>query len=289
MSLDDLAADAPVVTCEWLLEHLDDPRVVVAEISQEADPSGYLAGHVPGARGWWWKDVVWDDHEREFPEPAEMAARLGELGVADGQHLVLYAPRNQFATYCYWVMTELCGLDRVHVLDGGKQRWQHLDYPLVQAAATVRPGTRTATAAARDDRSRIRRDTLLAAVTEGTAPRLVDARSEEEYAGRRVKPGPGLDHGAERHGRIPGAVSLPYSELFADDGSFRTAEELRERFARVGAGPQQADDVVAYCRLGHRGSLVWFVTTRLLGWDHVRVYDGSWTEWGSMVGVPVER
>jgi thiosulfate/3-mercaptopyruvate sulfurtransferase len=104
-----------------------------------------------------------------------------------------------------------------------------------------------------------------------------------------VKPGTGFDHGAERHGHIPGAVNLPYERFLADDGSFRSADELRALFEEIEAAPDQIDDLVAYCRLGHRGSLVWFVATQVLGYDHVRVYDGSWTEWGSMVGAPVER
>ncbi|HSK22940.1 MAG TPA: rhodanese-like domain-containing protein [Egicoccus sp.] len=281
--------DGPLVSCEWLRDHLDDPAVVVAEIAQEADQAGYAEGHVPGAQGWYWKDVAWDTYEREFPMPELLAQRLGERGVGDDDHLVLYGIRNQFATYCYWVMTEMCGFSNVHVLDGGKVRWQHLGLPLTTDVPAAQPTRRTVRRPDRRDRSRVRRDELLAALRDGSAPRLLDARYEEEYDGRRVKPGTGFDHGAERHGHIPGAVNLPYERFLTDDGSFRSPDELRALFEQVDAAPDQTDDLVAYCRLGHRGSLVWFVATQVLGYDHVRVYDGSWTEWGSMVGVPVER
>lgn len=281
--------DQPLVTCEWLRDHLDDPSVVVAEIAQESDQASYREGHVPGAQGWYWKDVVWDTYEREFPTPELLAQRLAERGVGDDQHLVLYGIRNQFATYCYWVMTEMCGFQNVHVLDGGKVRWQQLAYPLTAEEPQVTAAQRRVPRPDRRDRSRVRRDELLRALEQGSVPRLLDARYEEEYDGRRVKPGTGFDHGAERHGHIPGAVNLPYEQFLADDGSFRPTEQLQALFEQVEAAPGQADDVVAYCRLGHRGSLVWFVATQLLDYDHVRVYDGSWTEWGSLVGVPVER
>lgn len=280
---------APLVTCEWLRDHLDDPSVVVAEIAQEPDQAPYHEGHVPGAQGWYWKAFVWDTHEREFATPDLLARRLGERGVGDDDRLVLYGIRNQFATYCYWVLTELCGFTNVQVLDGGKVRWQHLGYPLTRDVPATTPASRSVPQPARRDLSRVRRDELLAALRTGAAPRLLDARYEEEYDGRRVKPGTGFDHGAERHGHIPGAVNLPYERFLAEDGSFRPADELRALLTEAGAAADQSDDVVAYCRLGHRGSLVWFVATQILGEAHVRVYDGSWTEWGSLVGAPVER
>lgn len=282
--------DAPLVTCEWLLEHLDDDDVVIAEVAQEPDQEDYVAGHIPGAQGWYWKDVVWDTYEREFPEPEVLARRLGERGLSNGKRLVLYGQRNQFACYCYWVMTELCGFTQVSVLDGGKVAWQWRGLPMTTAIPEVLPAHLSIPPGGRRDRSRVRRDELLAALRNGTAPRLLDARYEEEYDGRRVKPGTGLDHGAERHGHIPGAVNVPYYRFLSpEDGTFRPTDELRALFEEAEATPEKAGEVVAYCRLAHRGSLVWFVATQLLGYDHLRVYDGSWTEWGSMVGVPVER
>ncbi len=279
----------PIVQPEWLVEHLDDPSVVVAEVEIEKDRPDYTSGHIPGAQGWYWKDVAWDDLERQFPQPDVMARRLAERGVGDDTTLVVYGERNQFATYVYWIATELCGLSNVHVLDGGKKGWRALGQPLTTDETVGTPVERTIPDWPRNDRSRIHRETLLAALGE-TPPRLLDARVEEEYDGRRVKAGTGLDHGATRHGHIPGARNLVY-ERFMDPetGRFRSREELAGLFAEFEATPQQTDDVVAYCRLGHRASMVWFVATQLLGYDHLRVYDGSWTEWGSLVGVPVEK
>ncbi len=279
----------PLVTAEWLREHLDDEDLVLVEVDQEPDMARYLSGHVPGAHGWYWKDVVWDSFEREFPTPQQLARSLGELGVGDDATLVLYGERNQYAIYCYWVMTEMCGFERVHVLDGGKTVWEHRGYGFVDDVPQIVPTTRSVPTTERRDRSRIRRDELLDALR-STPPRLVDARYEEEYDGRRVKPGTGFDHGAERRGHIPGARNVPYESFFSsEDGRFLPPDELRAIFEQVDATPEQADEVVAYCRLGHRASLVWFVATQLLGFENLRVYDGSWTEWGSMVGVPVER
>lgn len=281
--------DGPLVAADWLLDHLDDDRVVVAEVTQEADKESYRAGHLPGAQGWYWKEIVWNPLQREFQTPARLAEVLGTFGVGDDRHLVLYGERNQYAIYCYWVMTELCGFSQVHVLDGGKVGWKYLDFPMTTEVPRVAATRRRAPRGRRFDGSRIRRDELLAALA-GTPPRLLDARYAEEYDGKRVKPGTGFDHGAERYGHIPGAVNIPYERFLSDeDGRFRSTEELQALFEEVDASPERAGEVVAYCRLGHRASLVWFVATQLLGYDHVRIYDGSWTEWGSLVGVPVER
>jgi thiosulfate/3-mercaptopyruvate sulfurtransferase len=279
-----------LITAEQLLDDLDVPSLRVVEVTPEPVLEDYLRGHIPGAQAWYWKDVVWDDLSREFPTPPVLAQRLGELGIGDGTTLVLYARRNQYAIYCAWVLGELCGFADVRVLDGGKTVWERRGFPMTTDAPLVAPAARAAPRSDRSDRSRIRRDELLARLAAPAPPRLLDARYPEEYDGRRVKPGDGFDHGAERRGHIPGAVNVPYESLLdPTDGTFLPAEQLRARLAAVGATPEQADEVVAYCRLGHRGSLVWFVATQLLGYDHVRLYDGSWTEWGSMVGAPVER
>ena len=278
----------PVVAPEDLVAALGRPDVVVAEVSPEREDRAYARGHLPGALDWYWRDMAWNGLTREFPEPAELARRLGAHGIGDDAHLVLYGPRVQYAMYLWWVMVELCGFERIHVLDGGSVAWAALGLPVESGEVVPTPTTRSVPARGRRDTSRVGRDELLRRL-DVDPPRLVDARTDEEYAGLRVKPGSGVDHGATRHGRIPGARSLMYLRLLDEQHRFRPRAELEAAFASVGADPTASDDVVAYCRMGHRGSLVWFIATQLLGWDHVRLYDGSWTEWGSLVGAPVER
>ncbi len=215
-----------------------------------------------------------------------MAGRLGALGVGDVSTVVLIGDTIQFATYAYWVMT-MTGLEeRAVVLDGGHRTWAEqgrpmtLDQPPPPLPAGLNPG--------REDRSsRVGRDNVLAHLDDPDRV-LVDLRSGEEYRGERVAPTTApFDHGAERGGHIPGARHLFYELLLNDDGTFKTPAQMEAEFDSLGASPDR--DVVTYCRLSHRASLGWFVLTRLSGRDRVRVYDGSWTEWGSMVGMPVER
>ena len=284
-----LSGAGPVGSPETLAGLLGRDDIVIAEVAPDRDDRAYAAGHLPGALDWYWRDIAWDTFDREFPTPEEMARRLGEQGVGDGVHLVLYSPRVQYAVYVWWVMVELCGFRDVHVLDGGSVAWSALGLPTETGPVAPVARTRSVPKRGRRDTSRVPRDELLGRVGTDRAPRIIDARTDEEYSGARVKPGAGFDHGATRHGRIPGAQSLMYLRLLDDEHRIRPAAELEALFASVGADPASSDDVVAYCRMGHRGSLVWFITTQLLGWDHVRLYDGSWTEWGSLVGAPVER
>ena len=274
-----------LVSAGWLSAHLTDPAVRVAEIRTEpADPADQ-AGRFPGTLSWFWKDLLWDPLVRDFVSPQQAAAALAAGGITEQTTLVLWSSRPQFACYAYWVLTVMCGHADTRVLDGGRAQWPD---PAGEAPAVAAPAVYRPARAARDDSSRIGRDDVLARIgARGTV--ILDARSAEEYAGLRVKPAPGPDHGAERAGHIPGAAHLAASALLTPDGTFRPAAELDRAFRSVGAAPDQTAQVIVYCRLGHRASLLWFAMTRLLGWEHVRVYDGSWTEWGSCVGMPVQR
>ncbi len=275
-----------LVSTEWLEAHLGDPAVVILEVSIDpSEKAEYRSGHVPGAHYVYWKDLLWHDSDREFPSPEVMAQRLGALGVGDDTTVALVGDPFQFAAYAYWVMTMTGQKGRPRLVNGGRRTWLAENRPLSVDVPT--PALRSLTAGPSDMRSRIGRDEVRAGLgTEGRV--LVDMRSPEEYRGERVSP-PWLefDHGAERSGHIPGAQSLYIDELLRDDGTLLPLDQLRARFAAVGA--IDAADVITYCRLSHRGSLAWFVLTRLLGLSNVRVYDGSWTEWGSIVGYPVER
>ncbi len=281
-------SEAPIVTATWLQARLDDPGVAVAQIRYEPDEDDYTDGHIPGARWWDWKRLLWHPTDREFATPAQVAERLGAAGIGSDTTIVLYSGRNHYAMYAYWVLHELLGHRDVRVLDGSKQRWTLDGRPLSTDRPSIAPVTYRPTLIERDDSSRVSRDDVRANL--GRPGRvLIDARSPEEYRGERVKPLPGYDHGAERRGRIPGALNLHGRDLVDPvDSTLKSPAELERMFRAVGAAPDQATEVVAYCRLAHRASAVWFATTKVLGWRHVRIYDGSWTEWGSIVGVPVE-
>ena len=280
---------APVlVTTEWLTARLDDPSVRIAEVSLEPDDGDYARGHVPGAMAWYWKDAFWDGTSREFVSPRQVAERLSGFGVSDSTTLVLYSSRVQFAVYGYWALTVMSGHPDTRVLDGGRTKWLAEGRPLSTAVPAVTAAAYRARTSGRDDSTRVRRDEVLACLGQpGTV--LVDGRSREEYLGLRVKPAPGPDFGAERYGRIPGAVHVPSLSLLNDDRTFKNPAELERIFRDAGAAPDQASEVITYCRLGHRAAMAWFAMACLLGWGHVRVYDGSWTEWGNCVGLPVRR
>jgi thiosulfate/3-mercaptopyruvate sulfurtransferase len=280
--------DGPLCTVDWLAEHADDPDVVLLEVAfmPPAKALYYLNGHIPGARYTFWKDLCWDETDRRFPEPDEMARRLESIGVSDDSTLVLIGDTIQFATYAYWVLT-LTGLSHLAtVLDGGRQLWEAQgrelthDDPPPATNGSVTPGTP-------DTSSLVGRDDVLENL-DNPGRVLIDMRSTEEYTGQRVSPTSSpFDHGAERKGRIPGSRHLYYEDLLDETGRFLDPDGVEAKLQSAGA--EQGVDTVAYCRLSHRATLGWFAATHLAGRSDVRVYDGSWTEWGSMVGMPVER
>lgn len=275
-----------LVSTEWLAEHIDDANVRVAEVVfglTEGDEGPVIAG----SHAWYWRDVLWDELSRQFPTPEQMAERLGARGISNDTTLVLYSDRPQFAVYGGWVVGVMCGHSDVRILDGGIRKWVAENRPAGERAPTPEKRDYRPNLAVRNDASRIGIDEVQAHL-DSERVRIIDLRSPEEYAGERVSPPPGFDHGAARAGHIPGAIHMPATALTRADGSFLSAAELRAVFEEVGATPERATEVVVYCRLGHRASLGWYVMTQLVGWDHVRVYDGSWTEWGNRVGAPVE-
>ncbi|NNC92355.1 MAG: sulfurtransferase [Acidimicrobiia bacterium] len=276
-----------LVPLDWLEGRLGDPGVVLLEVSfYPPDKAAWFRGHIPGSRYVYWKDLCWHDSDRQFPEPGVMAQRLGRLGAGDDSTVVLIGDTIQFATYAYWVMS-MTGLEeRAVVLDGGHRTWEEQGRPMTMDEP--RPAQpRSLPVGVSDHSSRVGRNDVLAGLSDAGRT-LVDLRSGEEYRGERVAPltAP-FDHGAERGGHIPGARHLHHERLLRQDGTFRPPDEIEAEFAAVDAGPGQ--QVVTYCRLSHRASLGWFALTRLGERDDVKVYDGSWTEWGSMVGMPVEQ
>lgn len=271
-----------LVSAAWLADHLDDPAVRVLEIDRDATLA-YEAGHIRGAVGWHWKTMLWDPLRRDFADSATMAARLGAAGIANETTVVVYGEPLQFGAYGWWALAYGGHLD-VRLLDGGRTRWQREGRPLTTEVPVVEPVSYAPTRP--DPTMRVFREEVLRGLGDPRAV-LFDLRSPEEYRGERVAPPGQPDDGAVRGGHIPGAVNLYFTELLEEDGTFKDALAMRRMLEARGLDSDK--EVIVYCRLSHRATLAYFVLTRILRHPRVRCYDGSWTEWGSVVGIPIER
>ena len=274
-----------LVTTRWLAENIDDPDLRVIEISRDQEGDTYSKGHIPKAVFWFWKDKLWHTSDREFASSYEIASYLGDIGMTARSKIVIYGDPIQYGTYRLWVLT-MAGLSNVSILDGGKTKWIAEGRSLSTLIPQYEPSdpieSRT------DLSTRIGRDDVLKGLRESKRI-LLDARSPEEYMGVRVSPPGGFDHGAERVGRIPGAQPLFFRDLLNEDDTFISPEKILEKIRPLGIKAGVSNDVVTYCRLSHRATLLWFALTHILNIPNVKVYDGSWTEWGSIVGFPVEK
>ena len=269
-----------LVTTEWLVEHLNDDDLVVAEVDE--NPDVYDEGHVPGAIKLHWRDDLQDPVERDLVEKDAFERLMGERGISNDTTLVLYGDKNNwFAAYAYWYL-KIYGHRDVRILDGGRQKWIDESREL----STDVPQTTPTPYAARDrdETIRARRDAVLHAIGKDA---LVDVRSPQEFSGELIA-APGYEQeGAQRAGHIPSAQSIPWAQAVNDDGTFKSADALRELYGSKGITPDR--QVTAYCRIGERSAHTWFVLRELLGYEDVRNYDGSWTEWGNLVDVPIEK
>ncbi|MDP6074060.1 MAG: sulfurtransferase [Myxococcota bacterium] len=271
-----------LVSPDWLEAHLDDPAIRLIDVSRPATAE-YHTDHIPGAQRWGYKDMLWDPLVRDFPAPEEFARRCGGAGIGNDTTVVFYGDIIQFGTYGWWVFA-YCGHGHARVLEGGRKRWADEGRPVTTVVPNPKPVAYAP--AARNEDMRARRDDVLKALGRADAV-LLDHRSAEEYRGELVAPPGTPNTGAERAGRIPGAKHLHFTDLLAADESFKSADELRALLAVRGV--TGGEDIVCYCRLSHRATLAYFALSRILGFERVRSYDGSWTEWGSIVGVPIER
>ncbi|MFE2109357.1 sulfurtransferase [Kitasatospora sp. NPDC059463] len=274
MSRSDVLVDA-----DWVQAHLDDPKVVIVEVDE--DTSAYEKNHIRNAVRIDWKTDLQDPVRRDFIDQAGFEALLSAKGIANDDIVVLYGGNNNwFASYAYWYF-KLYGHGDVRLLDGGRKKWELDSRDLVvevpQRAATAYK------AQAADSSIRAFRDDVIAAIGNLN---LVDVRSPDEFSGKLLAPAHLPQEQSQRPGHVPSARNIPWAKNANDDGTFKSDDELKALYEAEGV--DLAKDTIAYCRIGERSALTWFVLHELLGQENVKNYDGSWTEYGSLVGVPIE-
>jgi thiosulfate/3-mercaptopyruvate sulfurtransferase len=273
-----MSRESALVTADWVAEHLDDPSVVLIEVDE--DTASYDRSHIRGAIKLDWTTDLQDQVRRDFVSKSQFEALLSEKGVSNDSTVVLYGGNNNwFAAYAYWYF-KLYGHSDVKLLDGGRKKWE-LDARELTDEPVKREPT-TYTAQEQDLSIRAFRDETVAAIG---VHNLVDVRSPDEYAGRLLAPAHLPQEQSQRAGHVPTSINVPWSKAANDDGTFRSDDELRTIYGD--AGLDDSKDTIALCRIGERSSHTWFVLKELLGHQNVKNYDGSWTEYGSLVGVPI--
>jgi thiosulfate/3-mercaptopyruvate sulfurtransferase len=275
MSRSDVLVDA-----DWVQEHLDDPKVVLVEVDE--DVSAYDKGHIRGAVKVDWKQDLQDPVKRDFVSKAEFEQLLSARGIGNDDTVVLYGGNNNwFASYAYWYF-KLYGHENVKLLDGGRKKWELDSRELTQDE----PKRQSTKYKAKDARTDIRafRDEVVEAIGKQN---LVDVRSPDEFSGRLLAPAHLPQEQSQRAGHVPTAKNIPWSKAANDDGTFKSDDELTQLYQ--GEGVDFGKDTIAYCRIGERSAHTWFVLHEILDQPRVKNYDGSWTEYGSLVGVPIEK
>ena len=271
-----------LVSTDWVAEHGSDANVRLVEV--DVDTEAYENGHIAGAVGWNWQSQLQQEIRRDLVGKEELEALLGQSGIGNDTTVVLYGDNNNwFAAWAFWQLKYYSHAD-VRIMNGGRVKWEAEGRPMTTDVPS--PPATTYTAAAADDGIRAYRDQVLQWVNAGSIS-LVDVRSPAEFSGELLAPANLPQEGSQRGGHIPGASNIPWGQAVAEDGTFKSADELQALYG--GEGIDGSRDTVAYCRIGERSSHTWFVLTQLLGLENVRNYDGSWTEWGSIVGAPIEK
>jgi thiosulfate/3-mercaptopyruvate sulfurtransferase len=271
-----------LVDTQWVAEHASDPKVRLIEV--DVDTTSYEGGHIKGAIGLNWKTELQQQPVRDAISKEQLEALFSRLGIANDQIIVAYGDNNNwFAAWAFWLL-KYYGHADVRLMNGGRAKWVAEGREVV----AEKPGYPPTKYAAKTPDASVRalRDLVLDA-TKRADRHLVDVRSPKEYSGELLAPENLPQEGAQRGGHIPGAKNIPWSQAVKEDGTFKTADELRELYAGKGLKPET--ETIAYCRIGERSSHTWFVLTYLLGYPKVRNYDGSWTEWGSLIGAPIEK
>jgi thiosulfate/3-mercaptopyruvate sulfurtransferase len=273
-----------LVSTEWVAGHLNEPGIRLIEV--DVDTTAYDSGHIAGAVGWNWQSQLNDAVQRDVPDAQTFARLLGQAGVTPRTTVILYGDNNNwFAAYAFWLL-QLYGHKAARLMDGGRAKWSTEGRPLVTERPAVVPTTYPVPKRLNTALRARRADVERALKAKGTA--LVDVRSPAEFTGDIIAP-PGLPETAQRPGRIPGARNVPWSQAVAPDGTFKPREELERLYSDAGVIDGKGRGVIAYCRIGERSSHTWFALTYLLGVPKVKNYDGSWTEWGNLVGAPIAK
>jgi thiosulfate/3-mercaptopyruvate sulfurtransferase len=271
-----------LVTTQWAADHLNDSKIRLIEV--DVDTTAYDQGHIAGAVGWNWQTQLQDNVRRDLIEKGALEKLLGASGVANDTTILLYGDNNNwFAAYALWQL-KYYGHKDVRLINGGRKKWLEEKRPLTTDATKVAATTYHATGP--DESLRARKEEVFALVEKKKPGQLVDVRSVDEFTGKIIAP-PGMSETAQRAGHIPGAANIPWVQAANEDGTFKSADALAQLYQ--GKGVTGGGEVIAYCRIGERSSHTWFVLKYLLGYNNVKNYDGSWTEWGNLIGAPIEK
>jgi thiosulfate/3-mercaptopyruvate sulfurtransferase len=271
-----------LVSTDWVANHTNDPKIRIVEV--DVDTSAYDQGHIQGATAWNWQTQLQDAIRRDLAEPRAFEELLGRAGISPETRIVLYGDNNNwFAAWALWQL-KYYGHDDVVIMNGGRKKWLEEKRPLTTEVPKY-PATTYKTKSP-NAAIRARRDDVYAVLDKRSTAQLVDVRSPDEFTGKIIAP-PGMSETAQRGGHIPGALNIPWAQAVNEDGTFKSADALRQLYGAKGITGDR--EVIAYCRIGERSSHTWFVLKYLLGFDKVRNYDGSWTEWGNLVGAPIEK
>jgi thiosulfate/3-mercaptopyruvate sulfurtransferase len=270
-----------LVETQWVEDHLSDDSIRIVEVDE--NPALYAEAHIPGAIGFDWKKDLQDQVKRDFLSPSDFGALFGSRGISNDHTIVLYGDRNNwFAAYTYWYL-KYYGHDKALLMNGPREKWISEGRPTTADVPSYKPQQFSAKEG--DQAIRAFRDEVFAALDERT--RLVDVRSPQEFSGELIAMAGYEQEGAQRAGHIPGAVSVPWAQAVKEDGTFKSVDELQNLYTSKDV--IDGEPIIAYCRIGERSAHTWFVLHELLGRDDVKNYDGSWTEWGNLVDVPIEK